>query len=298
MNVQAVLDRVRQPEYTGDNRCIPCTLVNLGIAAIGCVVLLVLWWPVALGFALLALGSITLRGYLVPGTPTLTKRYFPDRVLALFDKEPAPTFENRTPDSDTDTDTDTDIDTNASTDTDIEDSEPLGTEQILLESGIVEPCAEIDDLCLASDFHEDWNDRMDTIIESDTEREALAEALEHDGEGDIEFKEYGDAFAAHIDGQSVGQWESRAAFVADLAAARELPNWIEEWDTFESPEQGTLVRGLRVFAEECPICDGSVVPSQETRESCCREHTVVAIACESCDARLFETAAEPDAMGS
>jgi hypothetical protein len=304
MNVQSVLDRIRQPEYTGDNRCIPCTLVNLAISAIVCVALWLLRWPLAVGFAVLALGSIALRGYLVPGTPTLTKRYFPDRVLALFDKEPAPTIENRNIEMDTDTETDVDTDTDIETDTDTDapdDTPSLDTEQILLGSGVVEPCEDINDLCLASDFHEDWSDRKKTIVESDAEREALTEALDHDdsdGEGEIEFNDHGDAFTAHLDGRSVGQWESRAAFVADLAAARELPNWIDEWETLDATEQGTLVRGLRIFIETCPMCDGTVVPSQETVESCCREHTVVAIACETCDARLFETVAEPDMMNA
>lgn len=35
-----------------------------------------------------ALGLVYLRGYLVPGTPTLTRRYLPDRVLAAFGKRP------------------------------------------------------------------------------------------------------------------------------------------------------------------------------------------------------------------
>jgi hypothetical protein len=272
MNVRSVLDQVRQPEYTGENRCIPCTIVNLAITAVICAALAFLSLAVAAGFAILALGSIALRGYLVPGTPTLTKRYFPDRVLVLFDKDPVPTVEN--PDADSNADS------------------PLDTEQILLGSGVVEPCADIDDLCPASDFHEDWHNRMDTIVESETERKALTEALDHDGE--IEFIDHGEAFAAHVDNQSVGQWESRAAFIADLAAARELPNWIDEWETLNATDQGTLIRGLRVFVETCPNCDGPVVPSQETVESCCREHTVVAIVCDDCDARLFETVAEPE----
>ena len=38
-----------------------------------------------------ALAAIWLRGYLVPGTPELTKRYLPERALALFGKAPAAT---------------------------------------------------------------------------------------------------------------------------------------------------------------------------------------------------------------
>lgn len=268
MRIQSVLDTIRQPEYTGDNRCIPCTVVNIAIMVVICVVLAVWMWPVAIGFAVIALASIALRGYLVPGTPTLTKRYLPDRVLAVFDKGPTQT-----------------------TAVDPDETAAVDAEQILLKSDAVEPCEDIDDICLTPSFRKAWYDRMDTIVEMETEREALAESL--DTEGEIEFVDHGEAFAAHIDGRSVGQWESRAAFIADLAAARELSNWIDAWETLDVTEQGTVIRGLRVFVETCPSCDGPVVPSQETVESCCREHTVVAIACESCDARIFESTVDP-----
>jgi hypothetical protein len=35
-----------------------------------------------------SLALVYLRGYLVPGTPAFTKRYFPDWLLAWFDKTP------------------------------------------------------------------------------------------------------------------------------------------------------------------------------------------------------------------
>lgn len=270
MGVKSVLDNVRQPEYTGENRCIPCTVVNLAITVVFCAALAFWLWPVAVGFGVLALASIALRGYLVPGTPTFTKRYLPDRVLALFDKGPESSVDGAVAPEET-----ADVD----------------TERILIESDAVEPCEDVDDLCLAPAFREDWYERMDTIVESETEREALAETLDMDG--DIEFVEHGEAFAAHVDDRAIGQWESRAAFVADLAAARELPEWIDEWEALDVPEQGAVVRGLRVFIESCPSCGGPVVPSQETVESCCREHTVVAIVCDDCDARLFESIADP-----
>jgi hypothetical protein len=84
------LDGVRQPRYTGENRCVPCTVVNVLLAVVLGTGLSVLLGPVV-GFLALALGlaAIYLRGYLVPGTPELTKRYFPDWLLARFDKGPA-----------------------------------------------------------------------------------------------------------------------------------------------------------------------------------------------------------------
>jgi hypothetical protein len=84
----AVGDRLRRPEYTGENRCLPCTVVNvcltLVLAAVATVVLTPLGGVVVL---VGGLGAIYFRGYLVPGTPTLTVRYFPPWLLELFGKE-------------------------------------------------------------------------------------------------------------------------------------------------------------------------------------------------------------------
>lgn len=94
----SVIDRLRQPEYTGSNRCLPCTATNVVIAAVMSVVVGViwatmvggLWWVVGGSLFALSLLAIWLRGYLVPGTPQFTKRYFPDWLLAKFDKAPQP----------------------------------------------------------------------------------------------------------------------------------------------------------------------------------------------------------------
>lgn len=88
-----LFDRVHQPEYTGENRCIPCTSVNLVIAAVLAGGIARRSRPLAVAAFTASLVAIYVRGYLVPGTPTLTKRYFPDWVLAAFDKEPEPEFE-------------------------------------------------------------------------------------------------------------------------------------------------------------------------------------------------------------
>jgi hypothetical protein len=92
-----VISRFRQPEYTGENRCLPCTAVNTllaaglsgAVAAGGLVVTTPVVGAVA-GVAVLGVSllSIYLRGYLVPGTPELTKRYFPPWLLRAFGKEP------------------------------------------------------------------------------------------------------------------------------------------------------------------------------------------------------------------
>jgi len=81
-------DRIREPEYTGENRCVPCTVLNVVLAAALTAASAAFGPVVAAAVLVASLGSIYYRGYLVPGTPELTKRYLPDRVLRLFGKAP------------------------------------------------------------------------------------------------------------------------------------------------------------------------------------------------------------------
>ena len=85
--VMSWLSQLHQPEYTGDNRCTPCTIANVTIAAIGSALLAQRSKWLGAGTFVAALGTIHLRGYLVPGTPTLTKRSLPDRVLRWFEHD-------------------------------------------------------------------------------------------------------------------------------------------------------------------------------------------------------------------
>ena len=252
-------DRVRQPEYTGENRCIPCTVTNLVIAVVLAGVLAWLWVPAGVAFFLVAIASIWLRGYLVPGTPELTKRYFPDWLLAKFDKLPEP---EPIP------------------------SEAFDAESILLDGGVVEPCAEVDDLCLTAAFDDAWSGRIRALRDEATLRTELTEQLGIDDE--VSFESHGGAYVAESTQGRIGQWESRAALLADLAAARELPEWLDDWERLSARQRSQLLGGLRVFVEQCPTCDGPVTADTEVVESCCRSSTVVAVTCDDCDSRLLE----------
>lgn len=254
------VERVRRPEYTGENRCVPCTATNLAIAAVATVLVALLWAPLAAGFAVVALASIWLRGYLVPGTPELTKRYFPEWLLAKFDKAPAP---------------------EPITDDDLE------PEATLVDAGVLEPCERVDDLCLTDDFADAWREGMAGLADDDALRNDLAEHLDLDVE-DVTFDDYGDAFVARNDGVNMGQWESRSALLADLAAARELPHRVDDWAALTPRARSQLLGGLRVFVETCPACGGAVTADEETVESCCRSRTVVGVGCADCGDRLLE----------
>lgn len=278
MGVRDALDGLRNPRYTGSNRCVPCTLVNgvlAGALALGIAVVLgreVGWGAGALGGAVALLvggGSIYLRGYLVPGTPRLTKRYFPDRVLRWFDKaEPRPAGEG------------------------VEGSD-IDVEAALLDAGAVEACEHEDDLCLTGEFRTAWDEVIAGVRADDASRAELARLIGVDPDR-VAFDEYEEAFVARVDDVGMGQWESRAAFLADVAAATVLRERFDGWADLDVRRRSRLLRGLRIFLERCPACDGAVAVEEGTVESCCRSVDVVAASCRDCGARLFEME-RPDA---
>ncbi|WP_227356894.1 hypothetical protein [Haladaptatus salinisoli] len=255
------VDRFRQPEYTGENRCTPCTIVNVTIAVFASAGLMFVTPVLGVAFFAFSLAAIYLRGYLVPGTPALTKKYFPDRLLRLFDKHevatPAPQETDREP------------------------------EEVLTEANVIAPCEDIDDLCLDEEFRTTWHDAMERVTEEGAEKSDLSRILGADEE-DLEFEEHDSAFLARIDGRRLGQWESHAALVADLAAARVLSGRYGDWDELTVDNQSRILSGLRIFLETCPECGGTIAAEQETVESCCRSMEVVAATCEGCDARILE----------
>ena len=265
-----LLHTLRQPEYTGENRCLPCTAVNLVIAivvATGLAHVVPLAWPGAatLGagaFALLA-AIIYLRGYLVPGTPRLTKTYLPEPILRRFDHHPA----SRTAWS--------------------EVGKSIDVERTLERAGIVRECEETPDLCLDEDFRDTWTDRIRTLREEETTREDVASFLTIEPDA-LSFEDHDEAFVANMDGMHLAQWESHAAFLADMAAAPKVRSRLRDWEKIGIHGQSSLVYGLRIFLDRCPSCDGSVMGGEQRVSSCCRSFDVIATQCEDCGARLFE----------
>ncbi|MBX0324331.1 hypothetical protein EGH21_14975 [Halomicroarcula sp. F13] len=268
-HVRTLAGRLRRPEYTGDNRCLPCTVVNLVLAALCTAVLATVALSIAALFLVVSLLLIYFRGYLVPGTPTLTKRFLPDRVLALFDHHPAPAASD--------------------------DESDLDLERVLRRADAITPAADDEDVRIAPEFRRTWHERMAALRERDPDRTALAPVLGA-AVDDVEFEDYGDAFVVRRNGIHAGQWESRAAFVADVAGGELLAEWSPDWARLSVSERSAVLGGLRLFLDRCPTCGGPVMLETDTVESCCRSVDVVALSCQSCEARLFEEPAE-DVLG-
>ena len=279
--MSGTVQRLRQPEYTGENRCTPCTVVNVliavalsaGVAAGGAVAAgAAVGAGASLAFFAASLGAIYLRGYLVPGTPELTKRYFPPWLLAAFGKAPAEPATG----------------VGASGDTPARDAgvggESLDPEATLVGVGALEERPDGEDLRLTDAFRAAWTDAVEEARGAD--RAALLDALGVPSHAETE--EFGSAFRLTVDGREAGRWESRAAFLADLASARVLADRYDGWAELSVPARGQLLNGLRLFVDSCPACEGTPEFGTETVESCCSTREVAAVSCPECGARLFE----------
>lgn len=262
------VDRFRKPEYTGENRCIPCTIANFTIAIILSIATKRVFSMSAMTivFVLFSI-AIYFRGYLIPGTPMITKRYFPAWLLNVFSD-----YETRT----------------------LIEEEAIDIEKELTQAGILTKCENADDLCLHERFRTEWRARMDSIQEDYDRHKVLIDLFDIDGEK-LHFDEYHDdgAFIARADENQVGQWESRAAFQADMAAAELLRTRIDKWATMSVAARSQLLGGLRLFLNACPVCGEKVTLGEDTVESCCRSIDVVAVTCTGCNSRLFEMEQSP-----
>jgi hypothetical protein len=252
----AILTRFTQPAYTGENRCLPCTAVNVTIAAAGSL-LLALWSPlVGLAAFLASVLIIYVRGYLVPGTPELTKRYLPARIHRLFGTH-GPTEPTA--------------------------SGPIDIEAELTAEGII--IDEGDDLALAPSFHAAWDDAIARVGE-DSLMDALGAFLETDEPLIIEDDHTRTMVFAN--GAPAGNWESQAALIADVAAHQTLISTLPNYLDYDRQTRARMVGAVRMFLEACPTCGGDVEIGEEAVESCCRAFDVVAFSCRDCGVRLAE----------
>ena len=266
--VRDAYETLRQPEYTGENRCIPCTVVNALIAVVVAAALWALVTP-AVGVVALAVcvAAIGLRGYLVPGTPTLTKRYFPGWVLAWFDKRP----ENTTVGAGEGAEAAEDID--------------AATE--LFAAGAIEEC-DGDDFCLNESFRETWLSHADAIDGREELATSAARYFDLDADDEVTFEPLGPSFTVLVNGTKWGDYPSEAAFLAEVAGAEVLSSHHDRWDSFALAAQSELLAALRLFLDTCPECGSPATLGEDTVESCCRDIHVVAVTCTDCESRLFE----------
>lgn len=263
--------QLRQPEYTGENRCLPCTVVNSVLAVVAAICVGAATWSLASASLAVVAGTVSvlaggaliyLRGYLAPGTPTLTKQYFPAWLLEAFGKQQ--TVEYRA-----------------------DGQGSLNQEAVLLDAGVLEEHPERDDLRLESSFQTEWYEEVDRVEET-SDYEGVFQILDVD-DGAVTMEEHGQNIQAKVNGSFVGTWKSWVMFHADISAATLLTEACDGWSDFDPHDRHELLSGLRLFIDRCPDCGGAPELGTETVETCCQAREVAALDCPDCGARLFET---------
>ena len=296
--IRELTETLRRPEYTGENRCPPCTVVNVVIAiALGGAVFRKSK-PAGVLVLAVSMAAIYLRGYLVPGTPELTKRYLPPAVLEWFGKSSDPELATGVGVTD-ETDGGDQIDEpemneegtdSAVADSDAQPSVPDDLEAYFVDAGILEPCEDRDDLCLTAPFESEWLDAIESADESTDLVSTAVGVFGFDADPDVFELEEAETGADVLKNESrhAGKWPSYAAFVADVAAGTLLKSRLDDWSAYSPRQRGQLLNSLRMFLETCPLAGGDVRVSEDVVESCCTSNTVIAVVCEETGERLFE----------
>ena len=279
-----LLDRIRQPAYTGKNRCLPCTVVNVAFAALLAIGAALVWLPAGLVMLMASLIAIALRGYLVPGTPALTKRYLPDKILRWFGKGPAAAApagspsEHRRPSVRSDGAND-----EGTGRTEHRARSPADPESILWGADILDESA--DDIEIAPWFRDEFREAA-TEVRNDDPKDLVTAVLDAD---EIRVESFGQQISVSVDSQEAGSWISRAALIADVAINEVLADTVMSWNELDTEVRLQTLSACRNVLDVCPLCDGYVRPGEEPVDSCCFDALVISVRCQECDALFFET---------
>lgn len=267
-----LLDRLRQPEHTGENRCQPCTVVNVVIAAAVAGVLALV--AVEAGVVVFALSVLViyLRGYLVPYTPTLTAKYLPEPVLRALGKEPEPASADRA--------------WRAIEKLEREREANVVVDRFLLNAGAVEHAdTESGDLRLTDRLKERVDTRLAELGEEPVTTERIAALFDADpAEVSRKDREY----PAYEVGIRIRKWPSDAALKADIATDAALTESTDRWGTVPVEQRMEMRALLRTCRTDCPMCGGDLIETSETVESCCVDVDRYAFRCEVCGVHLAE----------
>ncbi|MFB6295812.1 MAG: hypothetical protein ABEH66_03105 [Halobacteriales archaeon] len=258
-------DRIRRFEYTGDNRCWPCTYTNVALLGLLAAAVAVVSLPGALVAAVVGGLGIWLRGYLIPFTP----RFAPRLVRRLpWD----PFHAQRTSDS---------IDS-------VDDIDREAVVEGLVEAGVIRVSGE--DVELDPSFETSWYDEMDRLASLPDDDLAEETVAVSPGATDVSVhtsRGYTHLVLTDGSGELSGEsWLRRPVAVAETAGVLTL----REWGV--APEQSVAAAGaLGLFLQTCPACGGTVT-EQPAGGGCCGPpdtgpdgEVLQARVCESCEVR-------------
>lgn len=263
------VDALRRPEYTGENRCWPCTVVNAVLVAV--VGIALLFVDRLLGVLVLLVGGalVALRGYVVPGTPR-----FAPKLVALLPVDVGTAAPDRVRSGSLAPD-------GVGSESLALDVDPEAVLSTLVDAGVLVVGA--DELFLDESFRDAWEERMAALRARGgrelADRAAAASPAAADGQ------RHGDRIL--VAGER-DVWLSEAVAIAETAAVETLA----EWDVPEHV-RAPAAEPLRTFVRTCPVCAGPI--RETTLRNCCggpgSAHRVperAVLACADCDTAVFE----------
>jgi hypothetical protein len=263
------IDSLRDPGYTGDRRCWPCTVVNAALVGLAALLIGRRWRRLG-GLLVLGIGGllIALRGYVVPYTPQFAPR-LADRLPVDLGVGHAPPAEP--------------------SDSLVVADNPEALVGVLIETGVL---TGEETLHLEDGFAESWKRAMDAL-RGEPDREvaaAAAAAVPFDAESTVS----GERLL--VAGQR-DAWLSRPVAIAEAAGIEALVG------SGVDPQTAASAAGpLRMLLPRCPDCGGEVVES--TVSNCCGGTKGIndrpdreVLDCVDCEAILYEFQPLDDAEG-
>ncbi|WP_089823453.1 hypothetical protein [Halogranum amylolyticum] len=304
----SLLDSLRRPEYTGENRCLSCTAVNSAFVLAVAGLVGRRWRPA--GAAVLAVGAaaVALRGYVVPYTPQFAPRLVEplpfdfkrraessdsfstvsiddaaavdDRAARVADAGEDATVDDATRAVDADTADDAGLPNSDSLTAVDADGERVMVS--LLEAGVIVDDGET--VRPSDEFAADWESAMADLrtLDDDELAAAVADAAPFDAAGATD----GDWVVVEGEGQAVHL--SRPIAIAETAAIRVMAD-----ADVPADRRVEAAQPLRMFLESCPNC-GDVVEETDTKNCCGGSAGAYGgvvydvLVCQSCDALVYE----------
>lgn len=256
LKVNVVADRLQDDRYTGENRCWPCTTVNTALtgalAAGGGFVDLRL----GVVFACTGLLAITFRGYLVPGTPALTKRYMPTWMLEWFKRSAGHSTQE------------------------VVQGEMGDPEEVLNDLGLLTLAST--EPALTEEAGQEWADAVEST------EDPLQQLADLFGVDEAEFTGIDPVTLVDGGGYQIAEWPSQEAAHADVGALELLRSHGMDASQADNVSSARFLSALRLLADRCPVCRGTMQFSERRVESCCSVHNVVSNRCKDCGSRLAE----------
>jgi hypothetical protein len=251
MNLRAFVSSLRHPAFTGPARNPGFVVANIVVASLLAVAV---DWAIPLSGSVVvgvALVLLTVRGYAVPGTPTLLS------VVGRW------------------------------TDVSAAGGPPASVDvRRLCRAGVLERRGSR--LRLTDAFATAWWERVADAGPRWADERQLAAALDVPPEEvDLHWGEQGRVLVAWVAGEPKGVWLSRAALVADIASVDVLAR-SSRWQGSPPRLSGSTLSTVRRALDRCPACDGRLRHERVTSRLHDTESETDAVTCLDCDARVFE----------